>query len=315
MLRRVCVTGGAGFIGSNFVDKLLSEGIQCRIIDNYRTGRPEFVPDGVEMFEGDVKDTKLLLRAFDGCDWVAHFQANPDVRHGLERPFFDLEENGLATARVLDAMRQVSVRRIFFASSASTYGNLQMPFIPEDAPFPIQASLYGASKVYCEGLIGAYCEGFGFTGVVGRWTQVLGERYLHGHAVDLIRKGLADPTRMEILGDGEQRKAGIYVKDLVDAIFTAMKANDNNPGTHIYNIGTDATFSINESAALICKRMGINPTFEYTGRSNGGWVGDNPIMQLNTEKIKSLGWKPTRTIPEAVLATVEWLLSDECTYL
>ena len=315
MLRRVCVTGGAGFIGSNFVDELLANGVQVRIIDNYRTGRPEFVPEGVEMFEGDVLDTALLLRAFDGCDWIAHFQANADVRHGLERPFFDLEQNGLATARVLDAMRQTSVRRIFFASTASVYGNLQMEFIPEDAPFPIQASLYGASKTYCEGLITSYCEGFGFTAVIGRWVQIIGERYLHGHVIDFVRKLLHDPTRMEVLGDGRQRKSGLYVQDLVAGIYTAMLANDNNPGPHIYNLGTGETYTVNESAALISKRMGVSPTLEYTGRVNGGWVGDNPFIQLDTTKINELGWKPTLTIPEAILATVEWLLSDECTYL
>lgn len=314
-IRRVCVTGGAGFIGSNFVDYLVTNGIRVRVIDNYRTGRPEFVNPAAELFVGDVLDKELLRRAFDGCDWIAHFQANADVRHGLERPFFDLEQNATATAHVLDAMRQVGVSKIFFASTASVYGGLQMPRIPEDAPFPIQQSLYGASKAYCEGLITSYCEGFDFTAVIGRWVQIIGERYLHGHVIDFVRKLLRDPTRLDVLGDGQQRKSGLYVKDLARGILTAMQRDNADPGPHIYNLGTDDTFTVDESAALISAQLGVNPELVYSGRTNGGWVGDNPFVLLDSSKIRALGWEPKLSVPEAISTTVAWLLSGECTYL
>ncbi len=314
-IRRVCVTGGAGFIGSTLVDELIGRGIHVRVVDNFRTGRPEFVNPAVELHRGDVLDRDTLLRAFDGCDWVCHLQANADVRHGFERPFFDLEQNTTATAHVLDAMRQTGVTKVFFSSTASVYGDLDMEAIPEDAPFPIQASLYGASKVACEGLCSAYASGFGFTSVIGRWVQIIGERYLHGSVVDFVRKLQRDPHNLYILGDGLQRKSGLYVKDLARGIADAIAEHDTEPGTHIYNLGTDETFTVNESAALISSLMGLSPRFTYSGRKNGGWIGDNPHMRLDCTKIRGIGWQPTLTVPEAITRTVEWLLSSECTYL
>lgn len=332
MIRRVCVTGGAGFIGSNFVDHLLADDVAVRVVDNFRTGRPEFVDPRVELHEGDVHDYETLYRAFDGCDWVAHFQANADVRHGLERPFFDLEQNTYATATVLDAMRHVGVSRIFFASTASVYGGYQGTRvdvtkpgdterhyiqtdggIPEDAPFPAQNSLYGASKVACEGLISAYCEGFGFTSVVGRWVQIVGERYLHGHVIDFVRKLRRNPAILEILGDGKQRKSGLYVGDLVRGIWAAMRATE--AGHNVYNFGTDEMFTVDESADLICDRLAVAPAYSYTGRTNGGWVGDNPHVLLDSTKARGLGWAPELTIRQGILRTVDWLLSERCTYL
>lgn len=314
----MCVTGGAGFIGSNFVDLLLSKGIQVRVIDNFRTGRYEFVDPRVELYNADVlhEPNSVLLKAFDGCDWVAHFQANADVRHGLERPFFDIEQNTVATSKVLDAMRQTGVKNIFFSSTASVYGGVQMDRIPEDCPFPIQQSLYGASKVACEGLLAAYHEGFDFNAVVGRWVQVVGERYLHGSIIDFTRKLLNDPDRLYILGDGTQEKSGIYVQDLVRGIWTAIQENNTGPsGYEVYNIGTDSTVSVKESAAIVCDVMNVDPVFEYSGRKNGGWVGDNPRVLLDTTKIKDIGWKPQTIVSQAIRKTTEWLLSPECTYL
>lgn len=317
-IHRVCVTGGAGFIGSHFVDLMVREGIKVRVIDNLRTGRRAHLNPDAELFTlADVtNDRDLLYAAIDGCDWVAHFQANADVRHGLERPTFDIEQNVVGTSRLLEAMRHVGCTKIAFASTASVYGNLAMERIPEHAPFPVQASLYGASKVACEGLCSAYAEGFGFTAVIGRWVQAIGERYAHGHVIDFVRKLRRDPSKLLILGDGLQQKSGIYVKDLVEGIWTAIEHHDNGmPGSHAYNIGTDETFSVNQSAKLISMLMDCEPWFSYTGRKQGGWVGDNPRVLLDTDKIKMLGWKPDLSIPEAITRTVNWLRSDECSYL
>ena len=315
MLRRVCVTGGAGFIGSHLCDELLANGIQVRILDNLRTGRPEFIPEGVEFFEGDISDYEALVRAFDGCDWVCHLAANADVRHGFERVRWDLDQNAAGTLNVLEAMRHVGVKKIFFSSTASVYGTLRMDGISEDAPFPAQNSLYGASKVYGEGLISAYCEGFGFLGVIGRWVNVMGERFLHGSLIDWTRKLLRDPEHLEILGDGRQSKSGIYVKDLARGIVTLMKHNDNKSGFHTYNLATNELYTVDECVEMVCKILNVDPTYDYTGRTNGGWVGDNPVMRLCADKALLLGWKPEVSIAETVDRTINWFLSDECTYL
>lgn len=312
---RICVTGGAGFIGSNFVDRAIDAGYKVRVVDNFRTGRREHVHPKVELHEGSILDQEVLLRAFDGCEWVVHFAANADVRHGPERTFFDIEQNTLGTAKVLDAMRVTGVSRIFFASTASVYGNYQADMIREDAPFPIQNSLYGASKVAGEGLVAAYAEAFGFTSVIGRWVQIIGERYLHGHVIDFVRKLQRDPSVLHILGDGKQAKSGLYVGDLARAIPITMAQHADDPGTHVYNIGTEDTFTVDESADLISARMKATPRYVYSGRTNGGWIGDSPRVLLDASKMRGLGWTPTMSIPEAITRTVDWLLSEKCTFL
>lgn len=320
---RVCVTGGAGFIGSHFVDKCVNKGWDVRVVDNFRTGRHEFINNKANIHRVDITTCPMsdLYRAFDGCDWVAHFAANADVRYGFARPYFDIEQNIIGTHRVLEAMRGVGVKNIFFASTASVYGGLQMDAIPEDAPMPVQQSLYGTSKLAAEGLISSYVEGFGFNAVIGRWVQIVGERYLHGHVIDFVRKLKRDPEVLEILGSGTQRKSGLYVKDLCDGIFKAMELHGKHyPDTRIYNFGTDSTFSVFESADLICSIMGSTVRPEYITTSDeeleGGWVGDNPNVLLDSSKAKRvLKWQPTMSAAEGIEITTEWLLSDECRYL
>jgi UDP-glucose 4-epimerase len=181
-MRRACITGGAGFIGSNLADRLRAEGVEVAIVDDFRTGRREFLKElvadpGVVVHQGDVLDQQLLERAFEGCDWVFHLQANADVRHGLEHPRRDLEQNTIATANVLEAMRAAGVSKIAFSSTGSVYGEPDVFPTPEDAPFPVQTSLYAASKLAGEGMIGAYAHGFNFSGLVFRFVSILGERY------------------------------------------------------------------------------------------------------------------------------------------
>ena len=216
-MKRACVTGGAGFIGSNLVDRLTALGVEVVIVDDFSTGRHEFLSDaalaaGVRLIEGDVLDTSTLERAVDGCDWVFHLQANADLRRGLEHPRRDLEQNTIATSNVLEAMRAVGVTQIAFASTGSVYGEPVMFPTPEDAPFPIQTSLYAASKLAGEALIAAYATGYGFTGVICRFVSVLGERYTHGHVFDFYRALKRDPTRLRVLGDGRQEKSYLHVE-------------------------------------------------------------------------------------------------------
>ncbi len=192
-MKRVLITGGAGFIGSNLADRLVAD-VEVAILDNFSTGRREWVNPAAELFEGDVLDTDVLREAMRGCDTVFHLQANADVRHGLERTRVDLEQNTIATSNVLEAMREAGADTIAFSSTGSVYGEPDVFPTPEDAPFPVQTSLYAASKLAGEGLIGAYCHGFGFRGLVFRFVSILGERYTHGHVFDFFRALRADPT-------------------------------------------------------------------------------------------------------------------------
>jgi len=303
-VRRALVTGGAGFIGSNLADALLARGVEVVVYDNFSTGRREFVPAQAELVEADVLDRDALTAAMARCDTVFHLQANADVRHGLERPRVDLEQNTIATSNVLEAMRAVGATRIAFSSTGSVYGEPEVFPTPEDAPFPVQTSLYAASKLAGEGLIGAYAHGFGFTGVVFRFVSILGARYTHGHVIDFFRALKADPTRLRVLGDGRQRKSYLYVEDCVRAILTALDAAE--PGLEVYNLGTDESIVVNESIGVICGQLGVEPVLEHTGGVRG-WAGDSPLIHLDTAKIRALGWEPTVGIRDAVIKTLEWL--------
>lgn len=307
MIGRACVTGGAGFIGSHMVDRLIAADVAVTIVDNLRTGRAEFIHPEATFYEGSVLDAELMMRAIDGADWVVHLAANPDARGERRGVMFNLEQNMMGTASVLDAMQHVGTSRIVYASTASVYGNIEQQPVPEDCPFPTQASFYGASKLAGEGLIGAYCEMYDFTAVLGRWVHILGERYLHGHIIDFMRKLRRDPTRLYILGDGRQAKSGLHAANLADGLFMAMEHHDLDTGAHAYNLGGDSLLTVAESAQLICERLGVDPRFEFSGRPNGGWVGDNPHLVLDSSKIRALGWKPTMSVRDGILATVDYL--------
>ncbi|HEX6020922.1 MAG TPA: NAD-dependent epimerase/dehydratase family protein [Solirubrobacter sp.] len=302
-MKRVLITGGAGFIGSNLADRLVDD-VEVAILDNFSTGRREFVNPAVVVFDGDVLDRDALREAMRGCDTVFHLQANADVRHGLEHPRRDLEQNTIATSNVLEAMRETGAETIAFASTGSVYGEPDVFPTPEDAPFPVQTSLYAASKLAGEGMIGAYCHGFGLRGLVFRFVSILGERYTHGHVIDFYRALRADPTRLRVLGDGRQRKSYLYVGDCVSAMLTALNAHGE--GFAVYNLGTDESITVDESIAVITDYLGVRPVLEHTGGERG-WAGDSPLIHLDTAKIRALGWAPSLTIRESVVKTLEWL--------
>jgi UDP-glucose 4-epimerase len=314
-VKRACITGGGGFIGSNLADRLSTSGVEVTIVDDFRSGRREFIADaltrpGVRLVDGDVLDTELLENAMEGCDWVFHLQANADVRHGLENPLRDLEQNTIATSRVLEAMRATGVKRIAYASTGSVYGEPEVFPTPETAPFPIQTSLYGASKLAGEGLIQAYATGYGFTGVIFRFVSILGERYTHGHAFDFFCALKRDPTRLRVLGDGHQEKSYLYVRDCVEAILLAAERHEQEAGVQIYNLGSDETIRVDESVALITAQLGLSPTIEHGG-GRRGWIGDSPLILLDTSRMRGLGWEPNTTIREALQHTVTWLSESE----
>lgn len=314
-MKRACITGGAGFIGSNLADRLSAGGVEVVIVDDFRTGRREFIADalarsGVRLVEGDALDMTVLEDAVEGCDWVFHLQANADVRHGLEHPRRDLEQNTIATSNVLEAMRAHGVSKIAFASTGSVYGEPEVFPTPEDTPFPIQTSLYAASKLAGEGLIAAYATGYGFTGLICRFVSILGERYTHGHVFDFYCALKRDPAHLRVLGDGRQKKSYLHVQDCLDAILTAAERHACEPGAHVYNLGTDETILVDQSIRIITDHLGLQPEIEHTGGKRG-WTGDSPLIHLDTTRIRSLGWQPKITIEQAVISTLEWFEVNE----
>jgi UDP-glucose 4-epimerase len=307
------VTGCAGFIGSTLVDRLLADGHQVTGIDNFSTGQRRFLDGALahpsfRLVEIDLLDLDALKLAFAGGEAVFHLSANADVRFGTEHPRKDLEQNTIATYNVLEAMRANAIKKIAFSSTGSVYGEAPVVPTPEDGPFPIQTSLYGASKAAGEGLIAAYCEGFGFQSWIFRFVSILGERYTHGHVFDFYQKLKADPSRLPVLGNGKQRKSYLYVQDCIDAILLAMdKATDK---VNIFNLGVDGYCELNDSIDWICGELGLKPELDYSG-GDRGWIGDNPFIFLDTKKIQSLGWKPKYSIQEGVFKTVEYLQANE----
>src|SRR5689334_14393810 len=251
---RYFVTGAAGFIASNLIDRLLELGHEVVGYDNFSTGQERFLEraigrPGFQLIRADVMDLDDVMAAMKGCDIVLHLAANADVRFGADHPRRDLEQNAIATWNVLEAMRRNGVGRIAFSSTGSVYGEAAVIPTPEDCPFPVQTSLYGASKLAAEGMIAAYCEAFGMQGYIFRFVSILGERYSHGHVFGFYKQLLEHPDYLRVLGDGHQRKSYLYVQDCVDAILQAFEAA--NERITILNLGTDEYCEVNDSIGWI----------------------------------------------------------------
>jgi UDP-glucose 4-epimerase len=309
---RFIVTGCAGFIGSNLVDRLLGAGHAVVGLDNFSSGQRQFLNNALKnpsfrLVEADLLDLPAITGGFEGGSTVIHLSANADVRFGTEHPCKDLEQNTIATYNVLEAMRANGIKRIAFSSTGSVYGEAAVIPTPEDAPFPVQTSLYGASKLACEGLIAAYCEGFGFQSWIFRFVSILGERYTHGHVFDFYKQLLHDPSRLHVLGNGKQRKSYLYVQDCIDAIMMAL--DKASAKVNIFNLGVDHYVEVNDSIGWISEALGVNPRLTYGG-GDRGWIGDNPFIFLDTSKIRSLGWKPRLNIQEGIVKTVEFLKAN-----
>jgi UDP-glucose 4-epimerase len=308
----IIVTGGAGFIGSNLVAALVERGDHVTAVDNFSTGRPAFLERSQDSGRLTVTQLDLLDDAaqlpsvFAGADAVVHLAANADVRFGLEHPRRDLDQNVVVTHNVLEAVRTAGVPELVFSSTGSVYGEAETIPTPEDAPFPRQTSLYGASKAAAEGFIAAYAEGFGLNATVYRFVSILGERYTHGHVIDFVAQLTEHPDRLHILGDGLQRKSYLEVGDCVGAIMGRL---GRASGFDIFNLGVDDYCTVNDSVGWISKRLGVEPERTYGG-GDRGWVGDNPFIFLDTAKIRATGWEPRWSIREAVEHTVDYLVAN-----
>jgi len=303
------ITGAAGFIGSNLTDKLLSLGVEVIGYDNLSTGKKEFLQqafqhDKFKLITSDLLDLDSISSAIEGCDIVFHLAANADIKDGLKHPFKDLEQNTIVTYNVLEAMRKNNIKKIVFSSTGSVYGEAQIIPTPENASFPIQTSLYGASKVACEGLIQAYCEGYGIQSWIFRFVSILGERYTHGHVFDFCQSLQKDDTNLLVLGNGKQKKSYLYVQDCIKAILIALERAKER--VNIFNLGTDEYCQVTDSIHWITKHMNVSPKLKFTG-GDRGWVGDNPFIFLDCQKIRDLGWQPEVTIREGIIKTLEYL--------
>lgn len=312
------VTGAAGFIGSSMMDRLLDLGHEVIGVDNYSTGRRENLVKALKnknfkMLEADLLNSTVLLPHLLGVHAVFHFAANADIRGGLSQPRKDLEQNTLVSFNVLEAMRQAGVKRIIFSSTAAALGEPGIFPTPENCAVPIQTSLYGASKMACEGLISAFCEGYGFEGYVFRFVSLLGPRYPHGHVFDFVKQLLVEPSLLRILGDGQQRKSYLHINDCVDALLHICEfrrtAKDTERRFEVYHLGVPDYCRVQQSAEWICDELGIAPKFEFTG-GDRGWIGDNPFVFLDVAKAMSTGWSPTFGIEQSVRATVRWLVDN-----
>jgi UDP-glucose 4-epimerase len=255
-----------------------------------------------------------------GADFVFHLAANADIKDGWSHPRRDLEQNTIATFNVLEAMRANGVKRIAFSSTGSVYGEaLVTPETPtpETDAFPIQTSLYGASKTAGEGLLAAYAEGAQIDeAYIFRFVSILGERYTHGHVFDFYQQLVAHPDHLRVLGDGTQRKSYLYVQDCLDAMLHVTRratARDAKHHTQIYNLGTPEFVQVNDSIGAICAALGVKPRLDYTG-GNKGWIGDNPFIFLDTKKIQATGWKAKLTIEQGIIRTLRWLEANRWVY-
>lgn len=303
------VTGAAGFIGSHLVDRLLDEGHSVVAYDNLTTGfaryfDPHANNPGFRFVEGDTLDLPAMTAAMAGCDTVFHLAANADVRFGLNHPRRDLEQNTIATHNVLEAMRTVGATRIAFSSTGSVYGEATVFPTPEDAPFPVQTSLYAASKLAGEGMIAAYAAGYNIRAFIFRFVSLLGERYSHGHVYDFYKQLRANPNELRVLGDGTQRKSYLYVKDCIAAILMALERATG--AVSVFNLGADEYCRVTDSIGWICESLGLQPELKFSG-GDRGWVGDNPFIFLDCARIRALGWTPQLTIREGVMRTVAFL--------
>ena len=307
------VTGGAGFIGSNLVDALMEEGHEVIAFDNLSSGEESYVAhhmgnDKFKLIKGDLMDPPSIEEATKGIEFVFHLAANPDVRHGIERTRIDLEQGTIATHNLLEAMRKNGVKKIGFSSSSTVYGEATELPTPETYGPMLPISLYGASKLACEGMISSYCHSFNMQAWMYRFANVIGHRGTHGVLVDFIEKLRNDPTNMEILGDGKQKKSYFLVQDCVAGLIMGTKKS--NEQVNMFNLACEEWTDVTEVADIVTQEMNLeNVEYHYTGGTRG-WVGDIPRTWLSIDKARAMGWGPSHSSEEAVRLAVRDLLKS-----
>ncbi len=308
------VTGGAGFIGSHLVDRLLKEKNKVTVFDNLSSGETKYIQHhkndkNFNFIESDLLDLDSVKKSIKNHDVVFHIAANPFVRLGEKQTRLDLEQGPIATYNLLESMRLNDIKKIVFSSSSVVYAETPPIDIPETYGPTLPISLYGAAKLACEGLISSFCGTFDFQAWIYRFANVVGIRGTHGVIVDFIKKLRKNPGELEILGDGRQQKPYLHVKELVDGILYGFK--HSNEQINLFNLGVDSNTTVTRIAEMLVEEMNLsNVKFNYTG-GRRGWAGDVPRFQLSTEKMKKLGWKAKLSSDEAVRKAIRETLDNK----
>ena len=305
------VTGGAGFIGSHLVERLMAEGNTVTAYDNLSSGKRRWIEHLINnphfaFIQADLLDLATLKKTMAEHDIVMHFGANTDIRKGNSDPRVDLENCTIGTFNVLEAMRVNGISKLIFTSSSTAFGEALVKPTPETIGPLLPISLYGAGKVAGESLISAYCHLFNMEAWIFRFSNVVGPRMGHGVVYDFIQKLKQDPKELEIMGDGNQEKNYFLVEDCLDGIFAAFRNSDKQ--CDVFNLGGESTIKVTDIAEIVAEEMGLNGVrFKYTGGERG-WPGDVPVVRLDTGKIRQLGWTPKHTAAEAIRITTRFLL-------
>lgn len=305
------VTGGAGFIGSHLVDRLMAEGDEVTVYDNLSSGKKEFIEQHIgngnfKLIKADLLDLDEVKETMRRHDVVCHLAANPEARWGIENTELDLKQETIATYNVLEAMRVNGVKKIVFASSGTIYGETPVIPLPEDYGPALPISLYGAGKLASEGLISAFCGTFDMQAWLFRFANVVGKRTTHGVIFDFMQKLKQNPSALEILGDGKQCKPYLHVDDCVDGILFGFK--NSHDKVNVFNLGCPTATNVTTIAKMLVEEMGLNDVkFKYTG-GDRGWPGDVPQVRFSVQKMSRLGWKARYTSDEAVRRAIKDIL-------
>ena len=310
---RIFVTGGAGFIGSHLVDRLVQTG-EVTVYDNLTSGKKEFIKhhlnkNGFQFIEADLLELGTLKKVVKAHDVVFHMAANPEARSGIADTELDLKQETIVTYNILESMRVNGIKKIILSSSGTLYGETPVIPLPEDYGPLLPISLYGAGKLASEGLVSAFCHTFDMQGWIFRFANIVGKRTTHGVIFDFINKLERNSHELEILGDGKQCKPYLYIDDCVDGILFGFK--NSHDRVNVFNLGCFTATDVTTIANVIVKEMGLKGVeFKYTG-GDRGWPGDVPQVRFNTEKINSLGWRARYSSGEAVRKAIREILGKE----
>ncbi|MGO9645060.1 MAG: NAD-dependent epimerase/dehydratase family protein [Candidatus Bathyarchaeia archaeon] len=313
---KIFVTGGAGFIGSQLVDRLIEQGHEVMVYDNLSFGREEFIRHHLNnprftFVNGELLDQSTVNKSLAGHDLVCHLAANPQAIEGTRRTRLDLEQNTLTTYNVLEGMRLNDLRNIIFTSSGTVYGDIPDLELNERYGPMLPISLYGASKLACEGLISAFSSLFGIRTWIFRFGNIIGPRATHGVIHDLLRKLTQDPSTLEVLGDGDQTKPYVYIDDCLDGVLHCFE--NAHEQINLFNLAPSSVTSVKTIVKTLLEKTGNQATkVNYTGgvKGGGGWPGDVPKVKLDATKAYKLGWKPKYSSDEAVRKTIDDLLTS-----
>ncbi len=315
MVKKYFIAGGAGFIGSHLARRLLKEEPECivTIFDNFSSGQMWHLADvennnRLNIIEADIKDLEKLKASMTGSDIVYHFASNPDIAKAMTQPDIDFWEGTYLTNNIIEAMRITGVKNILYASGSGVFGDVKDTITNEDYSPQLPISTYGASKLACEVLICSYCHMFDFNAAAFRFANVVGPNQTHGVGFDFVRKLREDNSSLQILGDGTQSKSYIYVTDVLDAM--RLIEMNHLAGYNYFNVSTLDHITVNEIADIVSELMGLSEVkYKYTG-GDRGWKGDVPVVRLDSNKIRSLGWKNKFTCAEAIRKSVASIIED-----